>query len=129
MITDPITYKFVLDDKPYQDQNPILQYFIFDNYKLYGVFGAKQQDYTYFNYTTGMMVDTYDSYQNYTSLSDYFLIDKSDTTDSNAIHETGRSNDFSSDFLGTVKSNYGNRLVNLAKMWITTMGLPNIAPI
>jgi hypothetical protein len=128
MIADPITYKFILDDKPYQDQNPVLSYYIYDNYKLYGVFGAKQQGYTYYDYLKGVLVDGSDEAQNYTSLSDYFLIDQSDTTDSDTITDTGSSNDFTSDFLGRIKSNYGNRLVSLAKMWITTMGLPNITP-
>lgn len=128
MIEDQVVYKFMLYDKPYEDRNPILEYYIYDNYKIYGVFGAMQQKYSYFNFDTGALVDDEEDVQSYMSLSDYFLIDGGDTTDSNEIQSTGRSNDFTSDFKGRVKSNYGNRLVSLAKIWITTKGMPNIAP-
>ena len=128
MIKDPIAYKFSLSDVAYEDVNPVFEYYIFDNYKLYGIFGAKQQDYSYFDFATGTYVEDSDNAQNYTSLSDYFLIDQSDTEDSNTIYATGRSNDFTPDFLGRVKANYGNRLAGLTKMWITTQGLPNACP-
>jgi len=128
MINDPITYKFSLSDVAYEDVNPVFEYYIFDNYKLYGSFGAKQQKYSYFNFVTGSYVEAFDNAQNYTSLSDFFLIDQGDSDDSNEINTNGRSNDFTPNFLGRVKSNYGNRLVGLTKMWITTQGLPNIAP-
>ena len=128
MIDDPVMYKFILSDTQYEDQNPVLQYFIYDNYKMYGAFGAKAQGYTYYDYTNGVVVNSTETAQTYTSLSDYFMIDESDTLDSNTLNATGRSNDFTADFSGMVKSSYGNRLVSLAKMWITTMGLPNISP-
>ena len=128
MIQDQVAYKFILNDTPYEDTYPILEHFIYDNYKLYGLFGAKEQNYSYYNYFTGEYVKTSDTVQNFVSLSDYYLIDQSDATDSNDIHSTGRSNDFTLDFKGRVKSNYGNRLVGLTKMWITTMGIPNISP-
>jgi hypothetical protein len=117
-----------LNDTAYEDQRPIFEYYIFDNYKLYGIFGAREQKYSYFDYATSQYISNTERAQNYTSLSDFFLIDKNDTTDSNEINDTGRSNDFTSDFKGKIKNDYGNRLVSLAKMWITTQGLPNAVP-
>jgi len=128
MIRNPISYKFMLYDQPYEDYNPILEYYPYDNYKLYGAFGTREQDYSYFNYTTGELVSSSENATNYLSLSDYYLIDQNDTTDNNTINETGRSNDFTSNFHGPVKSSYGNRLIGLSKMWITSKGLPNIQP-
>lgn len=128
MIKDPISYKFVLNDTQYQDQLPIFAYYIYDNYKMYGVFGTRTQSYSYFNYETSQYVRNTEVVEDYLSLSDYYLIDKNDPMDSNEINDTGRSNDFTADFKGKVKNSFGNRLLGLTKMWITTIGLPNIVP-
>ena len=56
------------------------------------------------------------------------MIDKSDPLDNNQKNDTGRGNAFTTDFMGPIKSSYGNRLINLVKMWITTQGLPNAVP-
>ena len=128
MIRDHVSYKFMLNDTKYEDRYPIFEYGIYDNYKLYGAFGVKQQDYSYFNYTTGTFVHAIETATNYLSLSDFYLIDQNDLSDSNEMQATGRSNDFTSNFAGLIKSSYSNRLLNLTKLWITTQGLPNIQP-
>ena len=128
MITDPISYKFILNDIPYEDQLPIFEYYIYDYYKLYGIFGVRTQAYGYFDYDNSVYVSATENVADYTSLADFFMIDKGDTTDSNQNNNTGRTNDFTSDFVGRIKSSYGNRLISLAKMWITTKGLPNAVP-
>ena len=128
MIKNPISYKFILNDMQYQDQLPIFEYYIFDNYKLYGVFGTRTQSYSYFNYETSQYIRNTEVVEDYISLSDFYLIDKNDSMDSNEINDTGRSNDFTSDFKGKIKSSFGNRLLGLTKMWITTVGLPNAVP-
>lgn len=128
MIKDSISYKFVLNSEPYQDQLPVYEYYIFDNYKIYGIFGARTQSYSYFDYENSQYVRNTEKVEDYFSLSDFYLIDKNDVMDSNEINDTGRSNDFTSDFKGKIKSSYGNRLASLSKLWITTIGLPNAVP-
>lgn len=128
MIGDDISYKFILNDTPYQDQRPIFEYYIFDNYKLYGIFGTREQDASYFDYANSRYVRYTESVQNYLSLSDFYMIDKSDSTDNNELNDTGRSTDFTADFKGKVKSEYGTRLISLVQMWITTQGIPNAVP-
>jgi hypothetical protein len=128
MMGDDVSYKFILNDTPYQDQRPIYEYYIFDNYKLYGVFGTRAQDASYFDYTNSQYVRYTESVQDYFSLSDFYMIDKSDSTENNELNDTGRSNDFTADFKGKVKGEYGNRLASLVQMWITTQGLPNAVP-
>jgi len=128
MMVDEISYKFILNDTKIQDQYPIFEYYIFDNYKLYGIFGARAQDASYFDYNNSTYIRYSESVQDYYSLSDFYMIDKSDSTENNEINDTGRSNDFTVDFKGKVRSRYGTRLVNLVQMWITTQGLPNAVP-
>ena len=128
MITSPIAYKFILNDTAYEGQLPIYEYYIYDNYKLYGIFGIKSQDYSYFDYTNSVYTNLTENVADYTSLSDFFAIDKDDTTDNNEIIDNGRSTDFTRTSKGKVKSSYGNKLVGLVKMWITTQGLPNAVP-
>ena len=127
-ITDQVSYKFVLADKPFEDRLPIYNYYICDNYKIYTIFASKKQDYAYYDYTNSRYASASDSIQNYLSLSDYFLVDSSDPEDSNFLTNLGRSNDFTSDFKGQVKSSFGHRIYDFVKMWITVQGLPNICP-
>jgi len=128
MMAEEVSYKFILNDTPFKDQLPIFEYYIFDNYKLYGIFGARAQDASYFDYTNSQYVRYTESVQDYYSLTDFYMIDKSDSTDNNEINDTGRSNDFTADFRGKVKGKYGNKLASLVQMWITTQGLPNAVP-
>jgi len=128
MIKNNPSYKFCLSSYQNQDQYPIFNYYIYDNYKLYGTFASKSQGYSYFDYDTSEYVKDTEVIEDYQSLSDYYLVDKADNTDSNSINDTGRSNDFTLDFKGYVKGNYGNRVNGLVKMWITTQGLANITP-
>lgn len=128
MITDPVSYKFILNDTAYEDQLPIFEYYIYDNYNLYGIFGMRTQSYSYYDYDNSEYVLDGEVVQDYTSMTDFFMIDKSDPVYNNVSVDTGRNNDFSDDFTGRVKNCYGNRLINLVKMWITTKGLPNAVP-
>lgn len=121
-------YSFIVDQDAVEDYKPILDYTIYDNYKVLGIFGSKKQGYSYFDYYNDAYVEGEEQAVDSFSLSDYFLIDKGDSEDSHMISNTGRSNEFTLDFEGKVKSNYHNRLANLVNMWITTWGLPNIVP-
>lgn len=128
MMTQPVSYKFNLSDQVWQDRLPIYNWYIFDNYKLYGSFGNQTQEYTYFDWNSGTFVSNTLNVQDYYSLSDYFLIDKSDPTTSNEMSESGRTNDFDGEFQGWAEGNYANRLIDLVQMWVTTQGLPNALP-
>lgn len=120
MMGSKAIYKFILSPYQYQDQYPVFNYYVYDNYKLYGAFASKAQAYSYFDYTNSEFIKATELLQNYKSLSDYYLVDTSDSTDSNSINDTGRSNGFTTDFKGYIKGNYGNRINSLVQMWITT---------
>ena len=131
MIEAPVKYKFILSGSPSEGRYPIFNYSMFDNYKIYGVFASRYQNYSYFDYDTSEYINNSETVMDYNSLSDYYLMDQEDAPENdhgNKMQDTGRSNDFTSDFKGYVKGSYGNRLINLVKMWITTEGLPNIIP-
>lgn len=127
-INDPVAYKFLLSDREQKGQNPIYSFSIYDNYKIHEIFASKKQAYKYFNYTLSEFVEGNYPASDFMSLSDYFLIDANDSEDSNCIDNTGRSNDFTADFKGKVKSSFSNRLNNLVNMWILSKGLANACP-
>ena len=132
MINDPVSHKFILNDTPYVTPHatllPIYEYYIYDNYGLYGIFGLRVSDYSYFDYDTSTYTTDTLTVDDFVSLSDFFLIDKSDSLDNNLGADTGRTNDFHGSFEGKEKSRYGNQLINLTKLWITTQGIPNAVP-
>ena len=128
MIAETPSYKFILADTPYEDRLPIINYSIFDNYKIYTTLAGKEQGFAYFNYATSEFVTGTEEIQDYTSLTDFWLLDQNDSTDNNSLNATGRSNDFTSNFGGYVKSSYSNRMMSLVQMWITTYGMANVCP-
>ena len=128
MINQPLNNKFIVAPEGAEDQLPIFHYAIFDYYKLHEVFASKKQDYSYFDYDTSEFIDAQEDVQDYLSLSDYWLIDRDDDENSNSIQDLGRSNDFTANFKGRVRSSFANRQMNLVKMWITTIGLSNMTP-
>lgn len=128
MIKDQVKFKFVLTDKQYQDRLPILSYAIYDNYMVYGSFAGKKQSYGYYDYENSQYINADEQAGDFFSLTDYFAIDQNDSDGSVTYLDTGRSNDFTSDFKGRVRSSYHERLLSLNKMWITTIGLPNANP-
>lgn len=128
LVREAVKYKFVVNDEPVNDYYPIVDYSILDNYKLFGLFGAKQTCYGYFDYNTSTFVRSTVDTSDFLSLSDYFLIDKDDSTDSVLLQDTGRTSDYTSSFVGHAKSNFYGRLSSLVKMWTLTWGLPNVCP-
>lgn len=121
-------YKFIVNDEPYQDFLPIYDMSIVDNYRIFGILGSKRQAYGYFDYFENKYIQTEEDVQNVYSLTDYFLIDSNDSLNSDPIIELGRSNDWTLDFKGHVRSAYYNRIYGLCKVWILTWGLTNIVP-
>jgi len=121
-------YKFIVNDEPYQDCYPIYDYTIINNYKILGFAGSKSQSCLYFDYDNDEVVDYDESINDFMSLSDFHMIDNEDEDVKNYMSDTGRSNEFTSDFKGKVKTSYYKRLGNTVKMWALTWGLPNLAP-
>jgi len=128
LIDKKIEYKFIVDSNPTEDRIPVYEYEIFDNYKIFGIFSSKKQAWCYFDYDNSKYVEGENSCQDLHSLSPYFLIDKEDSEASDKIEDTGRSNDFTSNFEGLTKNSYQNRLVGLLKMWVVTPGIANLTP-
>jgi hypothetical protein len=126
-LQDP-SYKFIINDTPYQDYLPVMDYFIFDNYQALGVKGIVRQDYGYFDWDKGQYVEAVDDYSEYLSLSDYIAWDFQDHQDSDPIYDTGRTNEFTQTFKGRIRGEYYNRLNSMTKMWLHTWGLPNCVP-
>ena len=128
LAAEGVKYKFMIGDSSVQDFIPVFSYKIYDNYKIFGVFASKKQEYSYFDYYNNAFVEAEETPDNFMSLSDYFLIDNSDTEDNNSIGNLGRSNELTTDFKNEVCASYYGRLNNMVKMWITTWGISNICP-
>jgi len=125
--SDP-TYKFIINDEPYKDYRAVSDYRIYDNYNVLGTKGVREQNYGYFDYEVGQWVAAQDNYRDFFSLSDYIASDIQDPGEGQAIFDTGRTNEFSWNFLGRVRSEFYTRINDLTKLWITTWGIPNIVP-
>ena len=122
---NPIRINMAVNDNPVEDHFPVMDYFIMDNYKLFGVFGAKKQYYSYFDYNNSEFKEEELDATDFFSLSDYFLIDGDDTEVSGVL-ENGTNNEFTTDFVGRMKASYYRRLNSLSKIWVLTWGQPNI---
>jgi len=128
LMSQPLSYKFIVGPEAQEDRLPIFNYSIYDYYKLHAVFASKKQRYSYFDYDTTEFVTEEEDVQDYMSLADYWLIDQNDNDASDTLLNLGRNTEFTEDFKGKVKSSYSNRLMNLVKMWITTVGLSAAVP-
>jgi len=122
-----VKYNLVVNDEPMENYFPVFTYNIIDNYKVYGLFGAKEKTFQYFDYNTGELVDDTVGLDNYLSLTDYFAIDANDSVESSTPY-FGRNNEFAQDFHGRALAGYHKRITGLVKMWVLTVGLPNAAP-
>lgn len=135
--------KYTFSDAPVASQDgfkdrvyyPILDFKVYDNYKMLETYGCKSVDYYYFDYDTSTyMLKSIDVKGNlnplddYYSLTQYFSINQDSTNDNSGVLVTGRSNDFTQDFKGKTKNRFFKRINNLSKFWITTWGLEDIVP-
>jgi hypothetical protein len=120
--------KFVINDEPFLDFTPVFDYDIFENYRIFGIFGSKKQRYQYFDYYGNFYATAQEQASDMFSLADYFLIDGNDSEDSDTLVEFGRNNEFTRDYKGNVRATYYNRLIGLTKMWMTTWGLYDVVP-
>lgn len=121
-------YKFVIADKPYEDLFPVYDYEAYDNYRYFGAFGSKAQNYGYFDYTNSEFAEGDLSIDDFMSLTRYHMIDQADSDESASVNIGNRSNEFTSDFKGPMMARYYGRMSGLSKMWILTNGIENISP-
>jgi len=128
MYKQQVKFRFIVNPIGSEDLIPIFSYEIFDNYKLLGMFGSKEQNYGYFDWDSGAWVTASEPIDAFYSLSEFFNVDSGDPEGSKGFHSVGRSNDFDGEFVGKVRSSYWGRLNGLVKMWVLTLGLTNIAP-
>ena len=124
-----VKYKFIVNDEPYQDHLPVFEYSIYDNYRMYGVFGASQQAYSYFDYDTGAFTESIVGVTDYLSLSEYLLIDNEDTSDSVSVKNMGRGDSITSNAgSNRAVSGHYNRLSNMVNLWILSFGIATVQP-
>jgi hypothetical protein len=122
----PIKYKFIVASKEYEDFYPVVDYKVYDDSSLLSDFSGKSQDYHYFDYETGEYITTNLGIDDCPALAENFLIDE-DNDVKFLFPRLGRSNDFTSNFEGKIKTSLYKRVTNFIGMWISTWGLENIS--
>jgi len=128
--------KYTFTDAPVATYNekakevyyPILDFKAFDNYKLLETSGCQQTSYGYFDYDNDEYVSDSLDLTDYFSLTEYFSIDQDGSMDSINMIDTGRNNNFTSDFKGVNKGMFFRKINDLSKIWITSFGLEDIYP-
>jgi hypothetical protein len=123
------------DQESGEMQYPIMDYSVYDNYKMLETSGYQNLDYSYFDYNTSEykvqtinVKDNNDKKDDYYSLTQYFGIDKDSSTDNLRLSDTGRSNDFTLDFKGKTKNKFFKMINSLSKIWILSWGFEDIYP-
>lgn len=106
---------------------PVWSYDIVDNYKLEGITGLRHNTYRYFDYDEGKMVGDVVGAESFYSLTKRFAIQKSDSKES-LNYPLGRSNGFTSNFVGKIKNGLYKKLINLVRIRVTTFGKVNAVP-
>lgn len=128
ILTSPVVYKFIVGHKEYKDFYPIGGYQVYDDSGILTDIGAKQQNYGFFNYDTGVWTEGAIDIDSCPALSEFYLVDADKDADANYMFRTGRSNDFTSDFQGRARNDFYLRISNFVHMWASTWGLENLAP-
>lgn len=140
-------YKFALSNTIRQDVQsekadlpvlPILDYKMFDSGMLLGTTGLSGKDYSYFDYSNStfirqshQMVEELDgfAFDHFISLSEYFMIDIDDKVENNIpAPYYGRNNDFITIPNAQVINKHYRKLIDLSKIWITTVGVNDLCP-
>ena len=128
LLSGQIKYKFVINDKSVKDYIPVVDYSIYDNYKVCGILGGKKKKYSYYDNEQGFQIENDVDTTKLKSLNEYFLIDNNDSEYGAILLDNGRTNDYDESFIGSVKADYYENLMGLTKMWITTWGLEDLYP-
>jgi len=123
----PLQYVFIYGDKAEKDIPPVFNCKTFDNYMLMGAPGVRKQDYSYFDYDTSSYTQASINLNEMVSLTDYHLIDGSDSENSDSIF-FGRNHEYTSNFVERATNSLYSRAANLSKLWADTQGLYNLQP-
>jgi len=137
LFLSPVSYKFIVAHKQYETKTkeglpevfyPVSEYKIFDNSQFMSDFAAKMQQFYYFDYDTGTIVDSSINIEDCPALPEHFLIDNDNDIQGFMFPRLGRTNDFTSNFQGRVRNSFYRRATEFIHMWISTWGLENISP-
>ena len=120
---------FVVGDINIKDTYPIFDYNVFNNYGLIGAYASLRSNYSYFDYGASEYVEATTDLSNYSSLADFYLIDKSDSIENNiSLDNLGRNNEYNADFKGNSLNCHYKTISSLVSMWIKTLGAPDLYP-
>ena len=128
LFMSPVTAKFIVGYKEYEDFIPVVGHRIYDNSQFCADFGARKQSYSYWDYESGACVTDDVSLSDCPSLSEFYLVDSDRSDDSLTGIGSGRSNDFTSDFQGKYKNMFYRKNTETIHMWVSTWGLENVSP-
>lgn len=121
-------FRFLVGTEPVDDWLPVFTTEVVDNYMLLGAFSGKSQPYTYFDFANGRLVTAEESLQTFPSLTAWHAVHPDDSAAGQVLWQTGSTNEFDGTFVNQARTRYWDKLVNLSKIWITTWGVPNVAP-
>lgn len=128
MLPTHVKYRFIVGHRGHQEFYPVSEYRVFDNSSFLADLGGQTQSYSYFDWDTGTYVSKEISIADCPALSEFFLIDQDNTSDSALYTATGRSNGFTTDFDGRVRNDFYRRVNANVAMWISTWGIENASP-
>lgn len=120
-------YKFIIGHDMWQDFYPIVSYEAYDNYMALTAFGGQEQRYQFFDYFGSQFFEGSITPTDVLSLTDYFMIDTNDTTDSDSVWY-GRNHEATFNYAGKIRGMYHDRMSNLSKLWADSFGLQNLQP-
>lgn len=131
-----LTSEAVKDDRSGEVYWPVMQYRLYENYKAIGVTGCRRRQRGYFNYaTSSYKIDSYDIDGNtdpsidYSSFTEYHQIDIEDDVNANiSIRNSGRSNEFTTNFRGRALNSFHKNITNLSKLWVDVIGVDDVYP-
>jgi len=128
LLLGPVTSRFIVSHKQYEDLFPIVEYKIFDNSQLIVDLGAKTQTFGYFDYESGEYVYDSLSINDCPALAEKTLVDSSNNSGSVFVSSLGRSNGFTTNFYGRVGGSFYDRANGFINMWISTHGMEQVSP-
>jgi len=128
LLSTSVKYRFIIGHRGYQEFYPVSEYQVFDNSPFLADLGGQTQSYSYFDWDTGTYVSKQIPIADCPALSEFFLVDKDNSSDSVLYTTTGRSNVFTTDFDGRVRNDFYRRVGTSVALWISTWGLENISP-
>lgn len=128
LLPTPVKYRFIVGHRGHQEFYPVSEYRVIDNSPFLTDFGGRSQRYAYFNWDTGTYITDSVGIDDCPALSEFFLVDSDNDSNSVLYTRTGRSNEFTSDFDGRIRNDFYRRVNSNIAMWISTWGIENVSP-